>query len=68
MERERVLAIVRERYGGETQKGAGQRFGPTLAAEQLEEDEGLVIPVSTLREMDDREPALDQAEKMAAEI
>jgi hypothetical protein len=40
---------VRERYGGETEKGAGQRFGPTLAAEQLEEDEGLVIPVSTLR-------------------
>ena len=48
-ERERVLGIVRERYSGETEKGAGQRFGPTLAAEQLEEDEGLIIPVSTLR-------------------
>ncbi len=48
-ERDRALEIVRERYGGGTEKGAGQRFGPTLAAEQLEEDEGLVIPVSTLR-------------------
>jgi hypothetical protein len=48
-ERDRALAIVRERYGGTLEKGAGQRFGPTLAAEQLEEDEGLVIPVSTLR-------------------
>lgn len=48
-ERSRVLAIVRERYGGTPEKGAGQRFGPTLAAEQLLEDEGLVIPVSTLR-------------------
>jgi hypothetical protein len=48
-ERERALNVVRERYGGGTEKGAGQRFGPTLAAEQLEEDEGLVIPASTLR-------------------
>jgi len=48
-ERTRALDIIRERYGGEREKGAGQRFGPTLAAEQLEEDEGLVIPVSTLR-------------------
>ena len=49
VERSRVLEIVRERYGGTAEKGAGQRFGPTLAAEQLLEDEGLVIPVSTLR-------------------
>ncbi len=48
-ERERALEVVRERYGGAVDNGAGQRFGPTLAAEQLEEDEGLVIPVSTLR-------------------
>jgi len=48
-ERERALDIIRERYGGGPEKGAGQRFGPTLAAEQLEEDEGLVIPASTLR-------------------
>jgi len=48
-ERARALDVVGERYGGGTEKGAGQRFGPSLAAEQLEEDEGLVIPVSTLR-------------------
>ena len=48
-ERERVLSIVREHYGGKSEKGAGQRFGPTLAAEHLEEDHGLVIPASTLR-------------------
>lgn len=48
-ERERVLGIIRDHYGGGTEKGAGQRFGPTLAGEQLEEDEGLMIPVSTLR-------------------
>jgi len=48
-ERDLALSIVRERYGGTLDKGAGQRFGPTLAAEQLGEDEGLVIPVSTLR-------------------
>jgi hypothetical protein len=49
LERDRVIEIVRERYGGTFEKGAGQRFGPTLAAEQLAEDEGLIIPVSTLR-------------------
>lgn len=48
-ERARALSIVHERYGGGAEKGAGQRFGPTLAAEQLGEDEGLVIPASTLR-------------------
>jgi outer membrane biogenesis lipoprotein LolB len=48
-ERDRALQVVRERYGGTLEKGAGQRFGPTLASEQLEEDEGIVIPVSTLR-------------------
>jgi len=42
-ERLRVLEIVRERYGGSPEKGAGQRFGPTLAAEQLKEDEGFVM-------------------------
>jgi transposase len=44
--RERVLRLVREKYGGEP----GERFGPTLAAEQLEQDEGIVIGVETLRE------------------
>jgi hypothetical protein len=48
-ERERALLIVRDDYGGGVEKGAGQRFGPTLAAEHLGEDHGLVIPASTLR-------------------
>lgn len=48
-ERDRAIEIVRDRYGGSVDKGAHQRFGPTLAAEQLLEDEGMEIPVSTLR-------------------
>ena len=43
--RRRVLVLVREHYGGEPQ----QRFGPTLAAEQLREDHGLEVSVRTLR-------------------
>ncbi|MDP2736007.1 MAG: helix-turn-helix domain-containing protein [bacterium] len=37
--RERVLRLVRKKYGGEE----GQRFGPTLAAEHLESDAGLTV-------------------------
>lgn len=47
-ERERVLGLIRERYGGVAETGPGQRFGPTLLSEHLAEDEGLEIPVSTL--------------------
>lgn len=47
-ERERVIELIRERYGGGTEVGPGQRFGPTLLSEHLAEDEGLDIPVSTL--------------------
>ncbi len=47
-ERERVLDLIRERYGGVAETGRGQRFGPTLLSEHLAEDEGLHIPVSTL--------------------
>ncbi|MQA92819.1 MAG: helix-turn-helix domain-containing protein, partial [Gemmatimonas sp.] len=39
-EREGVLEIVREHYGGTPKRGPGQRFGPTLVAEHLWEDEG----------------------------
>jgi transposase len=49
-ERDRVIGLIRERYGGRAEMGAGQRFGPTLVSEQLAEDEGLEIPVSTLRD------------------
>lgn len=48
-ERRAVLDIVRAEYGGQVARGAGQRFGPTLAAEHLWCDHGLLIPVPTLR-------------------
>ena len=47
-ERERVIGLIRERYGGQAEVGPGQRFGPTLLSEHLAEDERLDIPVSTL--------------------
>ncbi len=43
--RERVLRRVRDKYGGEP----GQRFGPTLAAEHLEQEDGLRVDAETLR-------------------
>jgi transposase len=48
-DRERVLALVREHYGGSAELGPGQRFGPTLVAEHLREDHGIHVPCSTLR-------------------
>lgn len=50
VERERVLEIIREQYGGTAERGRGQRFGPTLVAEHLWEDHGLWVPCSTLRD------------------
>lgn len=44
-ERRRVLAVVRERYGG----GPGKRLGPTLAAEELAREYGLRVDAETLR-------------------
>jgi transposase len=41
----RVLRLIRKKYGGEP----GQRFGPTLAAEHLAEEDGIGIGVETLR-------------------
>ena len=43
--REQVLQHVREHYGGEPH----ERFGPTLAAEHLQQDQGLEVSVRTLR-------------------
>jgi transposase len=48
-DRERVLKLVREHYGGTVEPGPGQRFGPTLVAEHLLEDHGILVPPSTLR-------------------
>src|SRR5260370_15682670 len=43
--RQKVLRRVREKYGG----AVGQRFGPTLAAEHLESEDGLKGHAETLR-------------------
>jgi len=43
--RERVLALVREKYGG----GVAERFGPTLAAEHLASEDGVTVDHETLR-------------------
>jgi transposase len=43
--RRQVLKLVRTKYGGEVD----ERFGPTLAAEHLAEEDGLVVDEETLR-------------------
>ncbi|MGA3087568.1 MAG: hypothetical protein ABSD75_03080 [Terriglobales bacterium] len=43
--RERVLRLVGKKYSGEE----GERFGPTLAAEQLASDDEVEVNVQTLR-------------------
>jgi transposase len=43
--RTRVLALVREKYGG----SIDERFGPTLAAEHLATEDGLTVDHETLR-------------------
>lgn len=44
-ERARILALIREKYGG----AVGVRFGPTLAAEHLWSEDGLTVHHDTLR-------------------
>ena len=43
--RQRVLALVREKYSG----GVDERFGPTLAAEHLASEDGITVDHETLR-------------------
>jgi transposase len=43
--RKRVLRLVRDKYSG----GIGERFGPTLAAEHLDSEDGIQIHAETLR-------------------
>ena len=43
--RERVLALIRERYSGDV----ATRFGPTLMAEHLVSEDGLTVDHETLR-------------------
>jgi transposase len=47
-EREAILELIRTYYSGPV-AGAGQRFGPTLAAEHLWTEHGKLIAVPTLR-------------------
>jgi len=41
----KVLRLVRQKYSGEV----GERFGPTLAAEHLESEDGMKVHAETLR-------------------
>lgn len=43
--RQRVLALIRAKYGG----GVDERFGPTLAAEHLASEDGVTVDHETLR-------------------
>ena len=43
--RQRVLELVRKKYGGPV----GERFGPTLAAEHLDAEHGFLVNAETLR-------------------
>lgn len=43
--RQKVLQLVREKYGGEV----GERFGPRLASEHLEQEDGMKVHEETLR-------------------
>src|SRR6266540_3887764 len=54
-ERERVLALVREKYSGTID----ERFGPTLAAEHLASEDGVTVHHDTLRRWSQRDRALD---------
>lgn len=45
-----VLDLIRAHYGGPAAKGPGQRFGPTLVAEHLWTEHGILVARSTLRD------------------
>ena len=47
-EQDTVLELIRAHYSGPA-TGVGQRFGPTLAAEHLWTEHGMLVPVPTLR-------------------
>ena len=44
-QRKRIVGLVRKHYSG----APGERFGPTLAAEHLQEDHGVAVDAETLR-------------------
>lgn len=47
--REAAVELIRRQYSGSVHRGPGQRFGPTLAAEHLWTDHGILVPVTTLK-------------------
>lgn len=47
-EREMVISLIRKHYGGKKERGPQERFGPTLVAEHLWTDHGVLVPVRTL--------------------
>ena len=47
-ERSAVLTLIRAHYSGTVRRGPRQRFGPTLVAEHLWGDHGVLVPVATL--------------------
>jgi transposase len=51
-ERKQILELVRAEFGGRGEPGPGQRFGPTLAAEHLEEEFGIVLAARTAPQLD----------------
>lgn len=46
--RDSLVSIIREHYGGGSDKGRDERFGPTLVCEHLWTDHGVLVPVRTL--------------------
>lgn len=46
--RDAIVKVIRTQYGGPAARGPGQRFGPTLVAEHLWTDHGILVSVSTL--------------------
>ena len=47
-EREMVMSLIRKHYGGKKERGPHERFGPTLVAEHLWTDHGVLVAVRTL--------------------
>lgn len=60
--RRRTLALIRKKYGGD----ATTRFGPTLAAEHLAEEDGVTVHAETLRRWMLAEGFWSRARKAAA--
>ena len=63
-ERERVLALVREKYSGPVD----ERFGPTLAAEHLASEDGVTVHHDTLAAVDAGRGAVESGAQTSRRI